>query len=107
MSLQFYGATPLMHDAVRYAHASGVVLVAAAGNGGPMVARPAAFDETIAVAALTNVDQRWSLSNMGPELTVSAPGSNIWDHGTPTNSPSAIAPASSAPFRRRRCWAPC
>ena len=78
MSLQYYTGTSALHSAVLYADLSGVVLVAAAGNFNSVVAYPARWDETIAVAATDNQDQRWSGSNQGPQLTVAAPGDNIW-----------------------------
>ncbi len=80
MSLQFADGTNYLHDAVTYGYMSGVVLVAAAGNFGFSggVAFPARWDETIAVAATDNQDQRWSGSNQGPQLTVAAPGVNVW-----------------------------
>lgn len=78
MSLQFFAGTAVLHDALIYAHASGVVLVAAAGNQDDDVAYPAKWPECIAVAATNNLDQRWSFSNYGPEIDVAAPGVDIW-----------------------------
>jgi subtilisin family serine protease len=64
---------------VQYAHAAGVVLIAASGNqGAGEVAYPARWPETIAAGAITNVGDRWSLSNGGPNLDVMAPGANVW-----------------------------
>ncbi|HHN74618.1 MAG TPA: hypothetical protein ENK10_05250, partial [Acidobacteria bacterium] len=57
MSLSGLGG-PVLEDAVRYAFASGVVLVASAGNAGtPVVGYPAAYPEVIAVGATTRFDE--------------------------------------------------
>ena len=79
MSLQFYlGGTPL-RDAVAYAHAQGAVMTAATGNNGNnVIAAPARWSQTIAVAATDNRDVRASFSNFGAETDVSAPGVNVW-----------------------------
>lgn len=79
MSLQFYlGGTPL-RDAVAYAHAQGAVMCAATGNNGnSVIAAPARWSQTIAVAATDNNDIRASFSNFGAETDVSAPGVNVW-----------------------------
>ncbi|MHC4784530.1 MAG: S8 family serine peptidase [Planctomycetota bacterium] len=82
MSLQYTEGTQLLYDAVLYAHAQGVVMVAAAGNNAscstPSVRYPAKWPETIAVAAYNNRDQRASFSNCGPELDVAGPGDTVW-----------------------------
>jgi subtilisin family serine protease len=82
MSLQYTQGTQLLHDAVLYAHAQGIVMVAAAGNnapcGTPNVRYPAKWPETIAAAAFNNQDERASFSNCGPELDVAGPGDTVW-----------------------------
>lgn len=78
MSLQYSGGSALLLDAVEYAAATGALLVAATGNSNAGVAYPAKWDLTIAVAATTNQDKRWSGSNFGPEVDVAAPGHNIY-----------------------------
>ncbi|MFM7051742.1 MAG: S8 family serine peptidase [Planctomycetota bacterium] len=79
MSLQFYlGGTPLQ-QAVQYAHAQGVLMVAATGNNGNTnIAAPARYNQTIAVAATDNRDVRASFSNYGAEVDVCAPGVNVY-----------------------------
>ncbi len=84
MSLQYFGGSQVLHNAVQYAHGNGVTLIAASGNGNdPLLAFPARWPETIAVGAINNVGDRWVVSastgsNYGPELDVMAPGSGIW-----------------------------
>jgi subtilisin family serine protease len=71
--------TETLHAAVRYAHERGALLVAAAGNrmsNAPFY--PAAYPEALAVAATTDTDARWILSNFGPWLSLAAPGYDIW-----------------------------
>jgi hypothetical protein len=67
-----------LRDAIAYAQAEGVVVVAAAGNsnsGDPYY--PAAYPEVISVAATDSEDQRWYLSNYGDWVDIAAPGRDI------------------------------
>ena len=65
------------------AYKKGVIIVAAAGNGGNAegqgnkVEFPAAFESTIAVAAIDKNDRRASFSATGPQVEVAAPGVRI------------------------------
>lgn len=69
--------------AVEYAHAAGVLQVASAGNSGcdnganSTVGFPAAYPEVVAVAATDRTRSRASYSSCGPEVDVTAPGSQI------------------------------
>jgi serine protease len=67
------------HDAVTYAYNKGVLIVAAAGNDGASnsIDFPGAYPESIAVAALDSTKTRASYSDGGPELDISAPGTNV------------------------------
>ncbi len=70
----------VLKEALIKAHASGVILVAAAGNEGPKAkpAYPAAYESTIAVTA-TDVNNRiYSKANRGDHIFVSAPGVDIF-----------------------------
>ncbi len=79
MSLQFYAGNAFFLDAVRYAHAQGALMFAATGNNGSTnIAAPARWNETVAVAATNNRDERWASSNYGAETDVSAPGVSVW-----------------------------
>jgi len=64
-------------DSVHAFAASGGLIVAATGNYGSRVYWPAAYTETIAVAATDQDDHRSPFSNRGPETDVAAPGSLI------------------------------
>lgn len=81
ISLQFYDFdSPTLRGAVEYAAASGVLVVAAAGNNrGMNVAYPARYPSVVAVSATTDRDTfATEFSNKGPEIDLSAPGDKIW-----------------------------
>jgi subtilisin family serine protease/plastocyanin len=79
MSLGVDSQTLALTNAVHYASAHGVVLVAAAGNEGlSSISYPAAYPEVIAVGASDKLDHRASFSNYGSNLEVMAPGVQIW-----------------------------
>jgi len=79
MSLGGYGYSQLLHDAVKFAYESGVLIVAAAGNDNTnMKSYPAAFDEVIAVSATDQNDYKASFSNWGEWIELAAPGVHIF-----------------------------
>ena len=79
MSLGVESQTLALTNAVKYASAHGVVLVAAAGNEGlSSVSYPAAYPEVIGVGASDKLDHRASFSNYGSQLELMAPGVQIW-----------------------------
>jgi Subtilisin-like serine proteases len=60
------------------AYDSGIVILAAAGNGyGGNVSYPAAYDSVIAVSATSLIDSSTYFSNIGDEIELAAPGANI------------------------------
>jgi subtilisin family serine protease len=85
INVSFAGSEPsrTQEEAVAYALAHNVVIVAAAGNdnGGP-VDYPAAIPGVIAVGATNSSDARCSFSNTGAALDLVAPGSNILSYGS-------------------------
>ncbi len=79
MSLGSRFGSELLEDAVNYAWEQGVVVVAAAGNGGNYSLRyPAAYVNCIAVAATNENDDRASWSNYGDWVDLAAPGDSIY-----------------------------
>lgn len=70
---------PILEKAIAAAEAKGVVLVAAAGNGGPAAkpAYPAAYPGVIAVTATDNTDKLYTKANHGAYIAVAAPGVDI------------------------------
>ena len=75
MSLGSYGDSEVLRQAVEYATARGVVLVAASGNDGQsFVTYPAAYPDVIGVAAIDAEGNRAPFSNYGEGVDVAAPG---------------------------------
>ncbi|RIE03555.1 S8 family peptidase [Cohnella faecalis] len=69
-----------LHMAVKAATDNGIVVVAAAGNGGygeETETYPARFEETISVGAVTKSHRLASFSSMGSEIDLVAPGQEI------------------------------
>ncbi|MBT2421288.1 type VII secretion-associated serine protease mycosin [Streptomyces sp. ISL-22] len=69
---------PSGREAIAYAQAHDVVVVAAAGNdGGLTVDEPAALPGVVSVGAVDNEGNLWDKSNIGKGLTLVAPGVEI------------------------------
>jgi subtilisin family serine protease len=69
---------PVEEDAVEYAVARGVTVVASAGNDDTSELHfPAAYDAVIAVGASDRDDRRAEFSNFGPWVDVTAPGDDV------------------------------
>ena len=70
---------PLLIKLIEAAHKRGIIMVAAAGNGGskskPLY--PAAHKHVIAVTAIDWTDKLYKMANRGDYITVSAPGVDI------------------------------
>jgi serine protease len=80
LSLSGAVASATDQNAVNYALARGVTLVAAAGNQNSGAPRyPAAYPGVIAVAATACNDQRASYSNYGSHIWIAAPGGDVPD----------------------------
>jgi thermitase len=68
-----------LRSAIQYASDHGVILIAAAGNkASDAPYYPAAYSETLGVAATTYSDNQWSLSSFGTYIDLAAPGAAIW-----------------------------
>lgn len=80
INLSLGGAYPssVLEDAVNYAAARGVLVIAAAGNTGGSVLFPAAYDAAIAVASVDANLERSSFSSFGEEVDLLAPGRDIY-----------------------------
>jgi serine protease len=78
MSLGGSGAcTQAYIDAIGQANAAGAVVVVSAGNsGGNGVSNPANCPGAIGVTALRHVGDKVGYSDLGPQITISAPGGN-------------------------------
>ena len=85
MSLGGSQDTFVERDAVAYAIAQGVLVVAAMGNANSnLPSYPAAYPNVVAVGAIDANESRAGFSNFGPHIDVAAPGVNIrstyWDN---------------------------
>jgi subtilase family protein len=71
---------PNIELSLRYARQKGVILVAAAGNKGPLSAPlfPAANPDVIAVTATDQNDKVFQLANRGKHIAVAAPGVELF-----------------------------
>ncbi|MBX3054347.1 MAG: S8 family serine peptidase [Caldilineaceae bacterium] len=79
LSLGGTSISQAVEDAIQYAVEHNVLVVAAAGNGrSDTPFYPAALDGVVGVAATRNDDTRWSLSNYGSFVEVSAPGYAVY-----------------------------
>ena len=75
------GRSFLIEDAVKYAHAKGCVVVAAAGNYAIDASNftPASINEVITVSSIDHMGQKSDFSNYGVKIDVAAPGGDSDD----------------------------
>ncbi len=73
----------LLENTVKRLNDGGIVVVAAAGNGGPTAppAFPAAYDEVVSVTAIDQDLRPYSMANRGTYISFSSPGVHIWSAG--------------------------
>ncbi|MEQ1612586.1 MAG: S8 family serine peptidase, partial [Hyphomicrobiaceae bacterium] len=69
----------MLLEAIEQAESRGMIMVAAAGNGGPKAASayPAAYERVIAVTASDSDDQLYDMANRGTYVAIAAPGVDI------------------------------
>jgi subtilisin len=100
MSLGGSSGSTALQQACDNAYASGIVVVAAAGNSGSRgkqntIGYPAKYSSVIAVGAVDSSNTRASFSSVGNELEVMAPGVNILST-TPGNNYASFNGTSMA-----------
>lgn len=86
-SLGASSGSSVIQDAVAYAQARGVLIIAAAGNSGPCencVGYPAAYAGVLAISCTDAANALCSFSSTGPQVALAAPGKSIlstWPKG--------------------------
>lgn len=98
LSLTVDSETQTVRGAVQAALDAGVAVVAATGNEGRTVAFPANMPGVIGVAAVDQANKLASFSNSGPEVTVAAPGVNIYSTGLNGGYGSSSGTSFAAPI---------
>lgn len=79
LSFGDYYNSPLLRDAIAYAYGRGVMIVASSGNeGGSDPHYPSSFPEVMAVGATTSDDFLSLFSTHGSQLSMTAPGVDIY-----------------------------
>ena len=74
-----WGDLSILRDAVNYAAAHGVLVVASVGNTGlNLIQYPAAYDDVVSVSATDSNDTIASFSSFGSWVDVAAPGVNVY-----------------------------
>jgi serine protease len=80
-----------LYRALQRAVASDLIVLAAAGNCVGVVVWPARYDMCIAVAGTNISDQAWRGTCHGPDVTISAPGENVYRAHVDLKSGQVIA----------------
>jgi len=98
-SLGSSGDSAVVREAVQYAEANGVLIIASAGNEQlSEVAYPARYPETLAVGAIDALGRQLEFSNSGEALGLGAPGQDIFAFGANGSPVSFSGTSASAPF---------
>lgn len=99
MSFGAYNFTPDMTEAVNYATAHNVTIVAAVGNNhASAIYYPAAYPDVIAVSSISDTNQLSTFSNYGTGTDLAAPGENIIMAGSSANNISSFVYGSGSSF---------
>jgi len=99
ISLGFPTASSVMRNAITYAHEHGVVICASSGNiSSDPIGFPARLPETIAVGATNNRDENAGFTSPGPEMTIAAPGRDIYSSWDTNSQPDTYVRRSGTSF---------
>lgn len=90
----------LVEQMIKRAQENKVVIVAAAGNNGPVAtpAYPAAYPSVVAVTAVNKKMHAWHRANRGAYIDISAPGVNIFHADTHERFTTSSGTSYAAPF---------
>src|SRR3989344_4381827 len=99
ISMSFGGGdSQAIHNVIMTAHNLGIVMVASANNDNWNIPiYPAAYNEVIGVAGTTSLDIKWSLSNYGTWVDISAPADKIFSLRNNSNLAYNTGTSFSAP----------
>lgn len=101
INLSFAGpANRVLHEMIRRADQAGILLVAAAGNGGAggKPAYPGAWPEVIAVTAVDKQMRPYRQANRGDYIDFAAPGVNLWAAASVSGGKLRSGTSYAAPF---------
>lgn len=99
LSLGVYQDTQVLQEAVRYAQARGVLMVAAAGNDGyDQLPYPAAYSEVLSVTAVDGLGQHAVFSNKSKSIDFAAPGVGIFAAAEKAGAQLFSGTSAAAPF---------
>lgn len=99
LSLGVYQDSLLLRQAVDYAHAKGVILVAAAGNDGyDGMPFPAAYEKVLSVTALDARGSQAVFPNQSEQIDFAAPGIGIRTAGEDQGTTLFSGTSAAAPF---------
>lgn len=92
--------TVLEEAIARLVNEEGIVIVAAAGNGGPQAepAYPAAYDGVIAVTAMDGRDGVYRRAQQGEHVDLAAPGVEVWTAASVSGARSKTGTSFAVPF---------
>jgi subtilisin family serine protease len=93
-------ANLLLERTVEMATQREIVLVAAAGNGGPRAAPlyPGAYGEVIAVTAIDRRKNAYRRAGAGDHIDIAAPGVQVWTAASVKGASSKTGTSFAAPF---------
>jgi thermitase len=91
--------SPLLHQAIKFANSLGCVMISSKGNNGWALPHfPSDYPEVIAVGSSTSSNYRDIRSNYGSNLSLLAPGSNIFTTNLNSSYKYASGTSLAAPF---------
>lgn len=91
--------SPLLHEAIKFAYSMDCIMVASKGNNGwDLPHFPSDYDEVIAVGSSTQSNNRDVRSNYGSNLSMLAPGANIFTCDLNSSYKYASGTSLAAPF---------
>lgn len=90
----------LLERLVRQLSSDGMVIVAAAGNGGPKAAPayPAAYPQVIAVTAIDRAKRAYRRAGRGEHIDLAAPGVDVWTAASVSGARTKTGTSFAAPF---------